>query len=60
MSQPRFGQQVPELTSKEITSDHNDAPGLGWEVSDETLREIEEIEQNIRWAEQNSGYLLMG
>lgn len=35
-------------------------PGLGWELSEDTRRAIEEIDANIRAAEQMSGQLVAG
>ena len=39
----RFGEPVPSLV-EEITGE---GPGLGWKISAETLKEIEEIERHI-------------
>lgn len=61
MSQTRFGEPVPDLTSEKVASDSDETPtpGLRWGVSEDALREIERIEKNIRWAEQHTGQLLM-
>jgi hypothetical protein len=42
----------------ETTSDDNPAIRDGWEVSEETHRQIEEIESSIRLTEQRSGTFL--
>lgn len=60
MERRRFGESVPKIATKEIIGDGQSVPGLGWEVSEETRREIEKIEENIRTAEKTSGMLLMG
>ncbi|OMI09271.1 hypothetical protein BSN85_17215 [Bradyrhizobium brasilense] len=39
--------------------DHS-APGLDWHLSEEAKRTIDEIESNIRAAEQMSGRLVAG
>lgn len=35
-------------------------PGLGWEIPEDTKKAIEEIDANIRAAEQMSGRLVAG
>ncbi len=60
MQKRQFGESVQKISVKEIESDGKRVPGLGWKVSKQTLREIDEIEDNIRSAEQKSGMLLMG
>jgi len=35
-----------------------DAPGLGWKLSDETIRQIEEIENNSRMAMAKAKFVL--
>ena len=52
----RFGTPVPTL-AKEITEGEC-VPGLGWEVSDETKRELDEIDENIRQAHINAHLLV--
>lgn len=37
-----------------------DIPGLGWTLSDETLIMLNEIDANLRAAEQMSGRLVVG
>lgn len=45
----------------EVFTDANDAvPGLGWELSQETQKTINDIDENIRAAEQLSGRLTVG
>ncbi len=60
MKKRQFGESVPRISVKEIEADDECVPGLGWKVSDQTRSEIDEIEDNIRSAEQKSGMLLMG
>lgn len=60
MQKRQFGESVQKISVKEIESDGKRVPGLGWKVSKQTRREIDEIEDNIRSAEQKSGMLLMG
>ena len=55
----RFGKTLERPTIDEVTSSEGNIPGLGWEVTDETKREIEEIESNIRDAEQRSGNFIV-
>lgn len=50
-----FGTPVPTLTDKERTKD---VPGLGWEISEETKKEIEAINENIRQAAIMAPYLM--
>lgn len=45
-----------ELTS----TDGQEKPGLGWQISAQTRQEIEEIEANSRAAEQQSGSVVFG
>jgi hypothetical protein len=59
MATKRIGEPVPSIPVEEIVADHDDMPGLGWKVSEETQREIEEIEENIRLAEQRIGSLVI-
>jgi hypothetical protein len=43
------------------TSSHGDsAPGLNWNLPDQAKRTIDEIESNIRSAEQMGGRLVAG
>lgn len=60
MAIKRFGNPPQRPTSKEILSTDGQKPGLGWEVSEKTRREIEEIEANSRAAEQRSGSVVFG
>ena len=63
MASKPFGQPlrrpvpVAEVTS---TDGEEKKPGLGWQISAETRREIEEIEANSRTAEQQSGSVVFG
>jgi len=41
------------------TAAGENVPGLGWTLSDESLRAIEAVEANIRTAEQMSGSALV-
>ncbi len=60
MQPRRFGTDVPNISEKEIKVGEEDVPGMGWNVSDEARREIDDIEDNIRASGQMSGMLLMG
>lgn len=60
MAVPPFGKLLDRPAPPEITSDNNHQPGLGSEISAETWHEIEEIEANIRAAEQCSGSIIVG
>jgi hypothetical protein len=42
------------------SSDDNSATGLNWDLPDEAKRTIDEIESNIRSAEQMGGRLVAG
>ena len=42
------------------SSDNQSMPGLDWDLSDEARKAIEEIESNIRSAEQMGGRLVAG
>jgi hypothetical protein len=53
-----FGEPIRLNLVEEETSDENPAIGEGWEVSQETHREIEEIESSIRLSELRSGTFL--
>ena len=45
-----------DLPRPEPIKDHGEgAPGYGWQLSDEARRDIEEIEANVRQAEQMAG-----
>jgi len=62
MHMPRetFGEALKRPPQEEITAKDSTKPGLGWKVSDEARREIEEIEANIRAAAQRSGSVVLG
>jgi hypothetical protein len=60
MTTKRFGNPPQRQSSQEILSTDGPSPGLGWTVSEKTLREIEEIEANSRAAEQQSGSVVFG
>ncbi|MAL79106.1 MAG: hypothetical protein CMN55_08340 [Sneathiella sp.] len=62
MQNSRFGEAAPKISDKEIfiSEDNQTVLLSGWEVSEETLKEIDEIDANIRAAEQKSGMFLMG
>jgi hypothetical protein len=60
MSTKRFGTPPQRPPSTEVLSTEGARPGLGWEVSQKTRREIEEIEANSRAAEQQSGSIVFG
>lgn len=55
-----FGEPLHRPAPREVVSTDGIRPGLGWEVSTETRREIEEIEANSRAAEQQSGSVVFG
>jgi hypothetical protein len=55
-----FGNPVRRSDPHEVVSTDGIRPGLGWEVSKQTLREIEEIEANSRAAELQSGSIVFG
>ncbi len=54
MHPKRVGQPLPLQTEEALASEHGQAPGLGWEVSDDAREAIEEIEANRRDAEYHS------
>jgi hypothetical protein len=57
-----FGQPLRRpLSAAEVTNiDGQEKPGLGWQISDQARREIQEIEANSRAAEQQSGSVVFG
>lgn len=60
MHPKRVGEPLPNKVQEERASTHGRSPGLGWEVSEETRREIEEIEANRRDAEYHSIAVMIG
>jgi hypothetical protein len=57
-----FGQPLrrPAATVEVINTEGQQSVGLGWRLSAQTRREIEEIEANSRAAEQQSGSVVFG
>ena len=62
MATKTFGRPLerPAPAAEIISTDGQVKPGLGWEISAQTRREIEEIEANSRAAEQQSGSIVFG
>ena len=60
MQPKKFGEPLQMDHAEEVTSDNGTAPGLGWEISEETYREIEEVEANIRSADARSLAVIFG
>ncbi len=60
MSSKRIGEPLPLKAQEERASEKGTVPGLGWKVSDETRRKIEEIEENRRDAEYHSIAIMIG
>jgi hypothetical protein len=57
-----FGQPLrrPDTVTEVTSAEGQPKPGLGWQISAETRREIEEIEANSKAAEQQSGSVVFG
>ena len=55
MADVPFGEDAPATFAKEVRSNGERVPGLGWEISQETYREIEDLETSTRIAQQRSG-----
>jgi hypothetical protein len=51
----RFGEAAPRNFNGEVVSDGDAVPGLGWQISEDTQRALEAMEENIRTSEQRSG-----
>jgi hypothetical protein len=51
----RFGEAVPRNFDGEVVSDGDAVPGLGWQISEDTQRALQAMEENIRTSEQRSG-----
>ena len=60
MDQKQIGEPVPELARREKQATNVKEAGLGWKVKEKTLREIEEVEDNMKCAEIYGATLLMG
>ena len=60
MTTKRFGNPPQRPSMNEALSTDGERPGLGWRVSDQAQRDIEEIEANSRAAEQQSGSVVFG
>lgn len=60
MANKRLGEPVPHFPTREVASSDPNIPRVEWEVSDETHREIQKIEENIRTAEHKIGALIVG
>lgn len=60
MPRKNFGEVLKRPPQEEVTAQGSNKPGLGWKVSDEARRDIEEIEANIRAAAQRSGSVILG
>ncbi len=60
MTKKIFGQPLQRPAPDEVLSTGGVRPGLCWEISEKTHREIEEIEQNSRTAGQQSGSIVFG
>lgn len=58
MSKP-IGKPLIQSPPKDVTLDSDTNPSLEFHLSSKTLKEIEEIEANIRTAEQRSGMILV-
>lgn len=58
----RFGKPAPRNFDQEVVSDSDkpSVPGLGWKISEATQRQLEELENNMRLAEQRSGAFRLG
>ena len=59
MADGKFGEPVEGNFPHVVTFDGSEALGFRWKVSDETRREIEKIEANVRIAEQKSGTIIL-
>jgi hypothetical protein len=60
MSTKTFGKPPKRPEADEVLSTGGIRPGLCWEISEKTHREIEEIEENSRTAGQQSGSIVFG
>jgi hypothetical protein len=58
MPEQKFGKPVPAEFKTQSDSSNPTAPDWTWEVSEETRKRIEEIENNSRRAELQVGRLL--
>lgn len=59
MAYPPFGKPLERPSPPEIHLEPGD-PGFGWEMSEETKRKIEEIENNTRQAMANAHKVIVG
>lgn len=55
----RLGEPVTMTNVLEFTKHEDDAPGFGWEVSEDAKADIDEMEANARSAEHHSGALIL-
>lgn len=57
----RFGQRAPEIVEASAEGQNEEQnPSRNWELSEDTIKDIEAIEGNIRAAELHGTSLLMG
>ena len=54
-----FGEDAPATFAKEVKSNGVQVPGLGWQIGEETHREIEALENSTRVAQQRSGMIFL-
>jgi hypothetical protein len=55
----QFG-EVPARPSQEASTSDTSKPGVGWPISNDAIKEIEDIEANVRAAVQSSGAVVLG
>jgi hypothetical protein len=58
MADEKFGEPVSVEFKVTASSQKREIPALNWDISQETRRRIEELEENSRRAEQHLGTLL--
>ncbi|MGE0119383.1 MAG: hypothetical protein AB7S71_08190 [Dongiaceae bacterium] len=54
-----IGEPLNQSPPEEVTLDSDELPGLEFRLSNDTIKDIEEIETNIRTAEQRSGMIVL-
>lgn len=58
MTDKKIGTLLESKVAHVIVEAQSGKPGFGWELKEETRREIEELEDNVRNAEHKSGMLM--
>lgn len=59
MAEKPFGEAIPRKFTKAIESNGRQAPGLGWELSETTIQELEALDKVLQTSEQRTGIFLV-